>query len=393
MTSVAKLDATTLSKTIDPVMQSFVDRSKVPGLVYLLQHGNEEPIVGCFGSTHLGAGAPLQPDSIFRIASMTKPITAAATLMLVDEGLLALDDPVSRFIPGFDAFRVLVDPEDPTGPTEPLDRPITVRHLLTTASGLSYGEFRHTPIDRLYAEADLFSVQLPELITRLVRLPLEFQPGTGWRYSIAFDVLGYLIQVVAGKPFDTFLQERILDPLGMADTGFVLPAASVGRFTAAYTIPEDGVPLLVDEPTTSDLLHPDRPLHGGGGLISTARDFLRFMRMLRNGGELGGVRVLQPRTVALMVENHLPSDRTPIQVAGTTLEGMGYGLGVGVCVGQTPWLSGMGTGSFWWMGVAGTGVWYDPRRDLIGLLMTQVTMYYEPWITLMNLVNRAVPLD
>jgi CubicO group peptidase (beta-lactamase class C family) len=381
------LDAKVFGQALDAAMQPFVEEGKVAGMVTLVQIGDHVVHTGCLGMRYREADAPMRPDSIFRIASMTKPITAAAVLTLVEEGVLSLDDSVSRFIPAFDTFQVLVDPSDPDGPREDLKQPITVWHLLTHTSGLAYGIFDR-PLDRVYRDAQLFEVSLEEMVTRLAKLPLATQPGREWRYSIASDVLGYLIEVASGTPFDVYLEERIFGPLGMDDTGFVIPESKVDRFTALYTSPMTGKAELYDDPTMSGFLLADRPCSGGGGLVSTAQDYLDFLRMLRNEGKLGAVRILEPRTVSLMVANQLPDRLTPLPLLPFVVGDNGYGLGLGVRVGQDARPGVSSSGSYWWSGAYGTVAWVDPQKDLIGIFMTQAQSYWEPFSAFQDQVNR-----
>jgi len=375
---------------LDAVMQSYVDQGKVAGMSYLIQQGNELVHSAARGVMDVDAGKPMQTDTIFRIASMTKPVTAVGVMMLVEAGLLSLDDPVSRFIPEFDAFQVLVDPSKPSGERENLARAITVRHLLANTSGLAYGILDDAPIESVYREAGLGDVSLEEMVARLVKLPLEFQPSTGWRYCIGFDVLGYVVELASGMAFDRYLDERIFRPLGMVDTGFVVPETEACRLSALYSNPDEGEVILYDDPSSGFFTRLGCQLSGGSGLVSTVSDYLKFMRLLRNAGEYEGTRLLKPETLAMMVTNQLPSTYLPINVGGFALEGTGYGLGFGVCVEQAEWMGGLSEGSYFWMGGYGTHAWVDPKRDLIGVLMIQNTWYPEPAMVFQSLVYQAL---
>jgi CubicO group peptidase (beta-lactamase class C family) len=370
---------------LDAAMQSYVDEGKIVGMLYVIHKDEDTVHSAALGMMDREAGKPMQMDAIFRIFSMTKPITATAVMMLVEERRLSLDDPVARFLPAFAELEVLVDASDPGAGLEPLKVPITVRHLLTHTAGLGYGTIDTAPIEALYREAGPLGRPLPEMIEVLATLPLEYQPGTSWRYSISFDVLGRLIEVVSGSPFDLFLQERILVPLGMVDTGFVVPEASRERLTAHYSSPEAGDVRLLDAPATSWVLQEGRPPEGGHGLMSTASDYLRFLRMLLRSGELDGVRLLEPESVTAMSTNYLPDDLIPIQVPGIfPFIGMGQGLGVSVCVGQADWAGGANKGTFWWAGALGTAGWVDPRQKLIAVFLIQSGLYFEPLRTFLQ---------
>jgi CubicO group peptidase (beta-lactamase class C family) len=322
----------------------------------------------------------MQFDTIFRICSMTKPITSVALMMLYEEGQFQLNDPVSKFIPEFADVRVFAGTAEESIELTDLEREITIWHLLTHTAGLTYDFFEDSPVDAMYVEADLHRGDrtLEEMISELVRLPLVFQPGTAWRYSMATDVLGYLIEVISGMSLDAFLERRILNPLGMTDTEFYVPEKKLDRFAAAYGPTESGGIELLDAPATSQFSKPPRFLSGGSGLVSTASDYLRFAQMLLDKGELNGTRLLGRKTIELMTTNHLPDELIPIQVPPHTLRGCGFGLGFRVVVNaaQTGRLA--SDGEYGWGGGASTSFFVDPKEQLVGLLLTQLipSRYY-----------------
>jgi len=365
---------------IGTVMQRYVVQGKLPGVIAVVQRCGRLVYLERFGVMEVEAAKPMQFDTIFRIYSMTKPIASVALMMLYEEGHFQLSDPVSRFIPEFAGVKVFAGAADDGFRVRELAREITIWHLLTHTAGLTYDFFEDSPVDAMYVEADLHRGDrtLEEMISELVRLPLVFQPGTAWRYSMATDVLGYLIEVISGMSFDAFLERRILKPLGMTDTEFYVPEKKLDRFAAAYGPTESGGIELVDAPATSQFSKPPRFLSGGSGLVSTASDYLRFAQMLLDKGELNGTRLLGRKTIELMTTNHLPDELIPIQVPPHTLRGCGFGLGFRVVVNaaQTGRLA--SDGEYGWGGGASTSFFVDPKEQLVGLLLTQLipSRYY-----------------
>ena len=355
---------------INVAMQRYVDEQKLAGMVTLVARRGQVVHFEKFGMADREAGTPMALDTIFRIYSMTKPITSTAVLMLFEEGLLRLTDPVSRYIPAFGQVKVLDNtPGSGVRLVDPI-RPITVRDLLTHTAGLSYGFDEGVYIDDLYrqhlwgpleANPDLTP---EEIVGAVAKLPLVSQPGTQYRYSFATDVLGYLVQVVAAMPFAQFLQQRIFEPLGMVDTDFWVPSEKLDRFAAVYSLDELGGLKVLDTPDINHYTHPTQCPSGGGGLVSTAGDYLRFAQMLAHKGELEDVRLLGRKTVELMMTNHLADGvyESP---------GQGFGLGGSVLLdlgkGQT--LGSVGT--FGWGGAANTNFWVDPKEEMLGILMVQ----------------------
>ncbi len=314
---------------------------------------------------------------------MTKPITCVALMMLMEEGRFVLGEPVSKFIPAFKDLKVYAGATEAGVELADLERPITIRDLLTHTAGLGYGLLMDSPVEDIYRAAGLLSpllrlgVPLLELIHRLSELPLAHQPGTVWRYSLAHDVIGHLISVLSDMPFDVFLQERIFQPLGMDDTGFYVPGDKLDRFAALYDGTDPDVLELQDAPATSPYTSAEVPPSGGSGLVSTAADYMRFAQMLLNGGVLDGVRLLGPKTLTRMTTNHLPADLLPVHLT-EPWPGLGYGLGFGVVVDETqrPMLA--SRGEYGWPGTAGTRFWVDPQEELIGLILPQVRFMGVP---------------
>jgi CubicO group peptidase (beta-lactamase class C family) len=357
---------------IRPAMQRYVDENKLAGVLTAVARHGQIAHLDMVGQMDIEANKPMQLDTIFRIYSMSKPITSVAVMMLYEENRFLLTDPVSRFIPEFEHVQVFVR-KNGSG-TELADpvRPIAIHDLLTHTAGLAYGLENVEYVDQLYQQR-LWALRernpgmtLADMIRYVAGLPLANQPGSMWRYSMATDVLGYLVEVVSGMPFDAFLKARICEPLGMVDTDFHVPADKLGRFAATYSPGEGGGMRLFDAPATSRFAQPSSSPSGGGGLVSTAEDYLRFAQMLLNGGELDGVRLLGRKTVELMRANHLPAGM-PVFEDGAT--GFGLGFGVILDVARSRMLG--SAGSYGWGGAAGTKFWIDPQEDLVGLLMIQ----------------------
>ncbi len=354
-----------------PAMQRYVDDKKLAGIVTLIARRGQLAHFEKFGWADMENNRPIELDTIFRIYSMTKPITSVAVLMLLEEGRLHIADPVSRYIPAFKNVRVLDNTAGSGVRFIAPTREINLRDLLTHTAGLSYGFEENVYIDELYRKvwaemeknADL---TLQEFIERIAKFPLAFQPGTAFRYSVATDVLGYLVQVVSGMPFEDFLKQRILDPLGMADTAFHVPPDKLDHFCANYGPAEQGGLKVIDPVNSPQYTRPSKCPSGGGGLVSTATDYWRFAQMLLNGGELDGARLLGRKTVEFMLANHLPPHVHPFDEAA-----FGFGLGGNVLldVGKSPMLGSVGT--FGWGGAANTNFWIDRQEQLIGVLMLQ----------------------
>jgi len=335
----------------------------------------------CRGDMDIETGRALAPDSIFRIYSMTKPITSVAAMMLYEEGRFQLDDPISRFLPAFANPQVFTGGSARKPETVAAERPITFRDLFTHTSGLTYGFMGTSPVDAMYRlnglDGGTTQHSTAEFINSLAQMPLQFQPGTRWNYSMSTDVLGHLVEVIAGQPLDDFFRTRIFDPLGMVDTGFSVPDRDADRLTTNYSKRKDGSLQIADAPATSRYLKPRKFLSGGGGLVGTAADYLRFCGMLLNRGELDGARLLGRKTVDYMTCNHLPSggDLTSMGQAvfsETSYDGIGFGLGFSVMLDPAKAQVIGSPSEYAWGGMASTMFWIDPQEELTGLLMTQL---------------------
>ena len=366
---------------ISTLMQRYVDDGKLAGIIATVARRGQTTYLEKFGMMDIEAHKPMEFDAIFRIASMTKPITSVAVMMLYEEGHFHLNTPVSDFIPGFKDTKVFVRETDDGIEVADLERPITFRHLFTHTAGLSYGWNENDPVDRQYQKAqqesgiDMRKATAKDLVEALTKLPLAFQPGTKWRYSFAIDVLGYLVEMISGKPLDVFLKERLFEPLGMTDTDFYVPETKADRLCALYGHPNSPDKLELLEPAAhSQRFQKPTFLSGGGGLVSTVHDYTRFAQMLVNGGELDGVRVLSPTTVDLYSINHMPEAALPYGFAeGEDLYHWGYGYSLGTRVLMEVSKSGMAgsVGEFGWDGAFSTYVWIDPKEALYGLMMLQ----------------------
>ncbi|MFE6485372.1 serine hydrolase domain-containing protein [Streptomyces sp. NPDC057757] len=394
----ADLDPKALAR-LDQHFAHLVDDGRLPGfLVSVSRHGRVAHLT-TYGRRDREAGLPVETDTLWRMYSMTKPVTSVAALMLMEEGRLRLDDPVADFIPSFAEPRVYVEGSGPDTRTRPAAGPILVRHLLTQTSGLTFGFYHTHPVDALYREAGLESsvpagADLAETCEVYAGLPLQFEPGTQWNYSVATNVLSRVIEVASGHDLDVFLAERIFGPLGMKDAGFCVTDEQAGRLAELYGEDEDGgISPIVGLP-----LH-GRPrcVSGSGGMVSTAHDYHRFMEMLRRRGELDGTRLLKPATVDLMVSNHLPgnADRrtfgSPAHQEPSNA-GLGFGLGVSVVVDPEITQSPAGQGAYGWSGVASTTFWVDPENDVTVQFLTQVrpTSSHSIFRELKRLVQESV---
>jgi CubicO group peptidase (beta-lactamase class C family) len=311
---------------------------------------------------------------------MTKPITSVALLMLLEEGKLQLDDPVAKFIPAFGNLGVFKGGTIAGFVTAPLARPMTVRDLFTHQSGLTYEFQSRTNVDAAYRALKLdqtFQGSLEQFVMQIATLPLEFSPGTAWNYSVSTDVLGRLVEIISGQSLDDFFRIRIFEPLGMTDTGFFVAAEDQERFAACYQIGRTGAMELFDDPARSKFLTRPNFLSGGGGLVSTASDYVRFAQMLAEGGTVEGRRLLGRKTVELMTMNHLPGDvdmaaRAVGVFSETGMAGFGFGLGVSVMLDPAAAQLPGSPGEFAWGGAASTYFWVDPAEALTVVFMTQL---------------------
>jgi CubicO group peptidase (beta-lactamase class C family) len=361
--------------TIRPALQAFVDRGELAGMVTLASRGGEIVHSEAIGWSDIESRTPMRTDTLFRIASMTKPVTSAAALMLVEEGRIALSDPVARWVPELADPMVLRDAAGPLHAVTPAHRAITIEDLLTHRSGIAYAPFSEGPLKQAYETAlgdpGMNRLTADEWLAALGRLPLAFQPGERFHYGHSSDVLGFLIGRVEGRPFREVLRERIFGPLGMADTDFWLPQEKRDRLASLYAFDETSGSLAKVEPEMYDA--PPAYTPGGGGLISSAPDYHRFARMLLDGGALDGVRLLRPETVRLMQTNRLTEAQRRVPFAGMDLwskSGFGIGLAIAEDLVDNPYSCGA-PGSITWPGVFGTWWQADPVNDLIMIYLIQ----------------------
>jgi CubicO group peptidase (beta-lactamase class C family) len=356
-------------RRIDETMKRFVDEKRIAGIVTLLTRRGKIVHHNAVGVKDVRKNEPVQKDSIFRIASMTKPITGAALMMLFEEGKWRLDDPVSRHIPEFAKLQVYTGANPDGTPTlEPARRSMTMRELMTHTGGLGYVLNSSNPVDRMIIQGRVLDTAAPlqTMIDKLAKLPLQSQPGTRWSYSIAVDVQGYLVEKLSGMKFDEFLRTRLFEPLGMKDTAFYVPKDKLSRLALVHADAKGGG-LTADEVRGDPTVVPLGP-SGGGGLFSTAMDYARFTEMLLNGGQLNGVRVLAPRTVEMMRTNYVNPE--PLKTMGP---GLGWSLGFQVITDAAAAGEPYSTGSYHWFGIFGTWFWIDPVDDFafIGMLQHQ----------------------
>jgi CubicO group peptidase (beta-lactamase class C family) len=367
----------------------YVDAGRYPGTHLLIYRRGKVVHSAVQGYADVERKVPVRDDTIFRIYSMTKPITSVAFMMLFEEGRVALDEPVHKYIPEWKNLGVFVAGSAPAFAARPPSRPMLIVDLLRHTSGLTYGFQQRSNVDAAYREKKITNTGTMEtMIEDLSKIPLEFSPGEAWNYSVSADVIGYLIGKISGRPFEQFLKERIFDPLGMSDTGFYVPPDKAHRFAACYSADPPGrvsfvaaerkaALYLQDDPATSPYLKPPSFISGGGGLCSTAADYLTFCRALINGGELGGVRLLGPKTLKLMTTNHLPDGRdlpsmSRSMFSEANYNGIGFGLGFAVTMDSAKTLLPGSAGEYNWGGAASTSFWVDPAEELITIFMTQL---------------------
>ena len=364
-------------RRVNAWMEGYIGGGKLAGAITMLSRGGETFHFQPYGVLNIDDGAPIQHDTIFRIYSMTKPITSVATMMLYEDGHFSLDDPVGKFMPALARMKVYDGLGENGMRLVEQERPITIRHLLTHTAGLSYGFHQDSPVEDMYRAADITDPDsdLAEMADKLGKLPLISQPGAKWRYSNATDALGYLVEVVSGMPFDQFLRDRIIAPLGMKDTAFYLTEDKLDRLASVYAPAQNGGGIAaLDNSLINRVQRPHTLFSGGGGLVSTADDYMRFCRMLLNGGALDGARLLAPKTVAMMRSDHLADDLKPFAVRKSTsgdTKGCGFGLGFRVITDIAQHGIIGSNGIYSWGGAASTVFWIDPAEDLIAILLTQ----------------------
>ena len=370
------LSSDSLNK-INLFMQNYVAAKKLPGMIAMIARHNNLAYLGKFGN--MSPAKPMQLNAIFRIASMTKPITSVAIMILYDDGKLDINDPVEKYIPEFKNLQVLSSIDQGGLHLEAVKKPMTIRQLLMHTSGLASGG-DDTPVDSMYRAAGLSSGTLKDMTAKLAKIPLLYQPGTTWNYGRSFDVLAYIVEIVSGMPFDEFIYKRIFKPLKMDDTGFYVPANKIDRVASVYSPADSGNIEVIQDSVVNNVWVKPKFLSGNGGLLSTANDYMIFCQMLLNKGTYKGVRILKSTTVDLLTSDHITNEVMPEDdFFGGLLSGMGFGFGVAVCNRQNASGSNKNIGSYWWSGSANTYFYIDPKADLILILMTQfVPNYYYP---------------
>jgi CubicO group peptidase (beta-lactamase class C family) len=354
---------------VDKFMEGQVANKKIAGGIVLVSHLGKIGFFHMYGQMDLEAKKPMEKDTIFRLYSMSKAITTAAALTLCDAGKMKLDDPVSKYIPSFAHLKVAT----PEGLRDPMRAP-TIRDLMLHTSGLTYGGKPAAVKEAFDRLKPMDSANLKEMAEKLSQVPLAFDPGTDWIYSVSIDVLGRVIEVVSGQSLDVFLQKTLFEPLDMMDTAFSVPAEKLARFAANYSRSPDGLKIN-DAPDKSKFAKKVTFFSGGGGLVGTARDYMRFLTMIQNGGELDGQRILRPETVKLMTTNQLPEKAFPIYFGTEKRFGTGFGLGFSVRTEITKWDPAGRVGEYGWGGAASTHYWVSPADKLIVITLEQIMPY------------------
>ncbi|HUF52316.1 MAG TPA: serine hydrolase domain-containing protein [Dehalococcoidia bacterium] len=383
----AGFDPARLERITEHLERAYIEPGKIAGCQVVVSRHGHVAYCRSLGMADRERQTPVADDTIFRLFSMTKPITSVALMTLYEQGYFQLNDPMHRLIPEWRNMGVYVSGEGERMEVRPPKSPMTMRHLLSHQSGLSYGdglarllgvEVPLHPVDAAYVAASIRRGRddtLEDFVRMLGSMPLHFDPGEKWMYSYATDVCGYLVQAISGKRFDKYLQEHIFEPLGMKDTAFFVAPEKAGRLAANYWRRNKQLQLL-DDPTTSSYLEEPAMFAGGAGLVGTTADYLRFTEMLRRGGELDGVRILGPRTIELMTQNHLTGGNDLSEMAismfsETPYDGVGFGLGFAMTVDAVR-AGTIGAGDYYWGGAASTIFWVDPVEDLVAIFMTQL---------------------
>ena len=367
-----------INRITEHLDKNYIAPGKIAGCQTLVARHGHVAYFKSLGLMDRERRKPMTDDTVFRLYSMTKPITSVALMTLFEHGHFQLNDPVSRFIPAWRDHKVWVSGEGSSMETAVPARPMTMRHVLSHTGGLTYGATNH-PVDRAYREVGVgrgTGETLSGFADKLAKVPLRYQPGERWMYSLSTDVCGYLVEAISGKTFDQYLQETIFDPLDMKDTSFMVAPRKADRFAANYERQADKSLKLIDDPERSNYLKQPTFFSGGGGLTGTTADYLRFCEMLRRGGELDGVRILGPRTIELMHLNHLAGGKDLSAMAigafsETAYEGVGFGLGFAMTLGQVE-AGALGGGDYYWGGAASTIFWVDPKEDMVVIFMTQL---------------------
>lgn len=356
---------------VDAKVKELIAAKRLAGASVMITRRGKVVYDKTFGLRDIENKKPIEKDTIYRIYSMTKAITSAAAMILVDEGKLRIEDPIAKHLPAFKDAKVWNN-----GRAVAPASPPTVKDLLCHTTGYSYGGTGIPAVDRLHAKADPFAKDktLAQFATSMASVPMAFEPGNGWMYGVSTDLLGAVVEAAAGVPFETFLQKRIFAPLDMVDTGFLLPKEKWPRLAEVYTSDKKGK--LSNNGHDNFRYTPDSKMpSGGGGLVSTIRDYTRFLQMIANGGELHGTRLLKKETVAAMTKNHLKGRAMPIRFPGNLRRGTGFGLGFSVKVAQTNWNSDGRLQEYGWGGMLSTHYWISPKDELVVVTMEQTFPY------------------
>jgi len=357
-------------------MQKLVDDKRIAGGVFAVARRGKVVQFETCGMMDIESGKPMRRDTIFRFYSMSKPITSVAAMILYEQGKIELDDPVSKYIPEFKELKVAADPDAEEITEVPARREMSVRDLMRHTSGLTYGVFGNTAVDKLYRKTIQLSGQgdnLEEMAKKLASVPLLYQPGTKWHYGFSTDVLGRVVEVASCQSLDKFFAERIFEPLGMVDTAFYVPSEKIDRFATNYGPNPQGGLQPIDIPKTSRYTEMPTLFSGGGGLVSTASDYMRFCLMLLNKGEFGGKRLLKAETVEMMTKNQLPEQAYTI--GNGDRAGVGFGLGFSVRVESSNGDSSSRLGEYGWGGMASTHFWISPNDEIAVVALTQHIPY------------------
>ena len=376
--TAAGFDASRLARITDHLNRNYIDPQKIPGCQVLVARHGHIAYHSTLGLMDIDRNRRMQDDAIFRIYSMTKPITSIALMQLYEQGMFQLNDPIYRVIPSWRDQKVYVGGNVEDMETKSPAQHVTFRHILSHMAGLSYGATRH-PVDKLYRQNQVVrgdGATLDGFVNKLAQVPLHFEPGTKWLYSYATDVCGHLVEALSGKSLDQYFQDHIFDPLGMTDTAFWVDESKRDRFTANYNRGPNKELQLLDDPQDSTYAARPTFLSGGGGLTGTTADYLKFCEMLRLEGLANGERIIGPRTLAMMHRNHLPNNADLATLAmgdfsETAYVGVGFGLGFATSLGEVE-TGALGAGDYYWGGAASTIFWVDPVEDLVVIFMTQL---------------------
>ena len=380
--AAAGFSASKLQRIGEHLQENYIQPGKITGCQVMVSRHGTPAYFQSLGEMDRERGKPVADDTIFRIYSMTKPITSIALMMLFEEGRFQLNDPVYRFLPAWRGQQVWVQGTGEDMETRPPASPMTMRHILSHTAGLTYGALLPIdphPVDAVYQQLGVNrgdGETIQTFADKMAQVPLRYDPGTKWLYSLATDVCGCLVEAISGQKFEDFLQQRIFEPLGMQDTAFWVPEEKVERFAANYERARDKSLRLIDDPQASKYLQPPSFPSGGGGLVSTTADYAKFCEMLRLRGTVNGVEIIGSRTLALMTKNHIAGGADLSQAAmgafsETAYEGVGFGLGFASTLGEVA--SGtVGAGDYYWGGAASTIFWVDPVEDLYVVFMTQL---------------------